>query len=126
MMFLPLAAAVAIDKFTAPPSTPSSAALAEAATSFTHKHIDAADVRNVRCEGLFYDPQDDPGHSPPVYACKWEQVIDNGWLSYSSYFEFDNLRWRLKDNPDSDLPLDASSAEEQRFRAWLIPHLRKG
>src|SRR6266700_5652298 len=107
MMLLLVAAAAAIDKFTAPPRTPSSAALTQAVTSFTHKRTDAVDVRNISCDGLFYDPEDDPDHSPPVYACRWEQRSGKAWLSYSSYFDFENRRWRLKDRPDSDLPIDA-------------------
>lgn len=125
-MLLILAAAAVIDMDTSPPRTPSASALARSLTSAMHKRIDAADVRNIRCEGLFYFPQGDSTHSPPSYACKWDQRKGKVWISYSSYFDFDNQRWRLKRSPDSDLPTDASSTEEQRLRAWLIPHLRKG
>lgn len=124
-MLLIFAGAAAIGKFTAPPRTPSPTALAQSITSFARKRTDAADVRKISCEGLFYDPEDDPSHSPPTYACKWEQRAANGWHSYSSYLDFDNGRWRLKDHPDTDVPIDASSQEERRFRAWLIPHLRE-
>jgi len=125
MLLLTLAAVSAVDKFTAPSRTPSESALAQTITSFTRKRTNAANVRKIRCEGLFYDPQDDPDHSPPSYACKWEQRTGDTWLSYSSYFDFASQRWRLKDHPDADVPNDASSKEERQFRAWLIPHLRK-
>lgn len=124
-MLLVFAGAASIDAFAAPPRTPSPAALARSITSFTRKRTDAADVRKIRCEGPFYDPKDDPSHSPPIYACKWEQKAATAWQSYSSYFDFDSGRWRLKDRPDTDVPIDTFSQEERRFRAWLIPHLQE-
>jgi hypothetical protein len=124
LLVLAAAAAAAVQSFDAPPRTPSPAALAIALTGSSHKRVDAGDVRSIQCEGLFYDPQDDPSHSPPRYACRWDQQNGKDWRGYSSYFEFDDPRWKLTDKPVTDLPPDPASIEERRFREWLIPHLR--
>ena len=102
----------------APARRPDAAQLASAIDRFTHKSVSAADVRTIACEGLF-----SIAPWPASYACKWQQRVDSGWRSYSSYFDFRANRWTMTAAPDTDAPAPRS-VEERTFRKWLIPHLR--
>lgn len=119
MIFAAVAAVAAVAANSdSPPRRPTSTSLAQALTSFGHARVAAIDLRNIRCEGLFYFKP-----WPMNYACTWDQRIGNDWRSFSSYFEFKSKRWSLSHKPATDLPAP-TSAEELRFRQWLIPHLR--
>lgn len=107
-------------KSDAPPQTPSPSVLARAVTKFTGQATRPVDVRKIQCEGFwYYRPY------PMSYVCKWEQNVGDSWQSFTSYFEVKQRQWTLTRKPETDRPIDPTSAGERRFRDWLIPRLRK-
>jgi hypothetical protein len=104
----------------APRQTPSPSVLAQAITKFTGQATRPDYVRNIECEGFwYYSPY------PMSYVCKWEQKGGYAWHSYTSYFEVKQRQWTMTRKPETDQPIDPSSASERQFRAWLIPRIRK-
>jgi hypothetical protein len=72
-------------------TVPTSADIAKALTTFTHRRVSVAGIRHISCRRF----EEEPGEA----TCRWQQRRHGRWLSYAATVAVDASGWQLIDEP---------------------------